>query len=154
MSVQGKQYPAKAPDWVSKRIPANVLAVLKPIKVMDRRNRQGFAFTFLAVRKPVEVYKKAFVSVNGHFQPTVVTLILEPGTVICVNDQHYKSRANKAFVSAIGTQGKKTAISSHEASFKYHQGKQAVPHAFEMNPYNHCAPGIHFYFSKEQAKNH
>lgn len=154
MSVQAKKvHEPLAPDWVKNKVPANVLAVLKPIKVIHK-NRNGFGFTFLAVRKPVEVYKKAFCSINGHFKPTVVTLILEPGTVICVNDQHYKSRASKAFVSNIGVQGRKSAVSSHRADFRYHQGKHAIPDRFEMNPNNHCEPGIHFYFSKKQAENH
>lgn len=146
----------KVPNWVSKQVPANILAHLVPIKV--HTGDHNMDFVFFAVRSGVEiqVYKKVYKlgRWNTSSTPVVATLGLPSGTVICVNSRLYKQRANQAVVKGFDTTAA-SCVSEYSGSFTYAKGQVVKPtNGFEMSPSNECHPGIHFYFSKKQANQH
>lgn len=69
-----------------------------------------------------------------------------------------KCRCNKAQVVAIepaesryvGTTIR-TARSAHDFAFKYRVGEEVFVTKFDENPWNECAPGIHFFMNKKEA---
>lgn len=69
-----------------------------------------------------------------------------------------KCRCNKAQVIAIepaesqyvGTTIR-TARSAHDFAFKYRVGEEVFVTKFDENPWNECAPGIHFFMNKKEA---
>ena len=138
----------KTPAWAKERIPGNILSHLKLIKLQDYSKACYISFAFFAVRSGVEiqVYKKAYT----HTSDKVITLGLLPGTVICVNDKGYKSRANQAIVRNMN--GSSSLFSGYSNSFKYSQGKSLQPNGFDMAPSSECTKGIHFFFSKTHAQ--
>ena len=42
--------------------------------------------------------------------------------------------------------------SGYDRSFKYHIGDELIVPNFDHNRWNECAPGIHFFMDKEDAK--
>lgn len=69
-----------------------------------------------------------------------------------------KCRCNKAEVVAIepvekGCKGItiRTARSVHDSTFKYPVGEEVFVQEFDENPWNECAPGIHFFMNKKEA---
>ena len=41
--------------------------------------------------------------------------------------------------------------SSHDGSFSYRVGEIVKPDAFDPNRWNECAPGIHFFITRQEA---
>ncbi len=69
-----------------------------------------------------------------------------------------KCRCNKAEVIAIEPVEKKykgmtmyAACSIHDSSFKYRVGEEVFVQEFDEDPWNECAPGIHFFMNKKEA---
>lgn len=69
-----------------------------------------------------------------------------------------KCRCNKAEVIAIEPVEKeykgttiRTARSAHDSTFKYRVGEEVFVTNFDENPWNECAPGIHFFMNKKEA---
>jgi hypothetical protein len=69
-----------------------------------------------------------------------------------------KCRASQAKVLAIwdldGTPASE-AFSQHDHEFRYAVGETLAPtQPFDENPWNECAPGIHFFITRLEAENH
>lgn len=69
-----------------------------------------------------------------------------------------KCRCDKAQVIAIEQAVSKyerttirTARSAHDFAFKYRVGEEVFVTNFDENPWNECAPGIHFFMNKKEA---
>lgn len=69
-----------------------------------------------------------------------------------------KCRCDKAQVIAIEPAKSKyagttirTARSAHDFAFKYRVGEEVFVTNFDENPWNECAPGIHFFMNKKEA---
>lgn len=69
-----------------------------------------------------------------------------------------KCRCNKAEVVAIepverGYKGMTmhTARSIHDSTFEYRVGEEVFVQEFDEDPWNECAPGIHFFMNKKEA---
>lgn len=45
----------------------------------------------------------------------------------------------------------RTARSAHDFAFKYRVGEEVFVTNFDENPWNECAPGIHFFMNKKEA---
>ena len=69
-----------------------------------------------------------------------------------------KCRASKAVVIAVyDKDGNEIdrAVSNFSNTFVYHKGKTVEPaNGFDDNRWNECAPGIHFFITREEAENY
>lgn len=69
-----------------------------------------------------------------------------------------KCRASKAVVIAVyDKDGNEidSAVSNFSNTFVYHKGKTVEPaNGFDDNRWNECAPGIHFFITREEAENY
>lgn len=71
-----------------------------------------------------------------------------------------KCRCDKAKVLDItlfiedGGQKREHAMSFYDHFFKYHIGKEVSVPNFDENRWHECAPGIHFFITKEEAINY
>lgn len=71
-----------------------------------------------------------------------------------------KCRCDKAKVLDItlfiedGGQKREHAMSFYDHFFKYHIGKEVSVPNFDENRWHECAPGIHFFMTKEEAINY
>jgi hypothetical protein len=79
-----------------------------------------------------------------------------------LNASGRKCRAEFAEVLAVYPKGKKRAMakatevySDHDRSFKYKTGDKLVPtNGFSLDRWDECAPGIHFFITREEAENY
>ena len=69
-----------------------------------------------------------------------------------------RCRASKAVVIAVyDKDGNEidSAVSSHNRGFIYRKGETVEPaNGFDDNRWNECAPGIHFFITREEAENY
>ena len=69
-----------------------------------------------------------------------------------------KCRASKAVVIAVYDKDDNEidrAVSIFSNTFVYHKGKTVEPaNGFDDNRWNECAPGIHFFITREEAENY
>ena len=69
-----------------------------------------------------------------------------------------KCRASSARVVSIETRGgkktRKRIASLHDRAFFYASGKVVSVENFDADRLNECAPGIHFYLTREEAEAH
>ena len=111
-------------------------------------------------------YKKAYYKVKEKSEeygitqtlitPCIVKLFI-PKDALRSNSTGRKCRCNKAKVLSITTLDGKLlnsdiiAISSHDPLFYYEKGKTLTIDDFDENRWNECAPGIHFFLTKNEA---
>lgn len=69
-----------------------------------------------------------------------------------------KCRCNKAFVKSIisidGSESFENAFSSYDNTFIYRVGEMVCVDNFEEDRFKECAPGIHFFISRQKAVNY
>jgi uncharacterized protein YjbI with pentapeptide repeats len=63
-----------------------------------------------------------------------------------------KCRASEAIVVSIDDGQKQYAESGHNSLFIYEVGETVVPSSFDEDRWSECAPGIHFFMTREEAK--
>lgn len=102
-------------------------------------------------------FKKAWVIENGMNCGTPCIVKLEiPADAKRSSATSSKCRADKAKVLSIESlDGKaffKQAMSRHDNRFVYTVGEVVCAPNFDMNRYNECAPGIHFFVQRELAE--
>ena len=61
-----------------------------------------------------------------------------------------KCRASKAIVLEVI--GAEKAISKNDMDFIYEVGKEMIPSSFDEDRWRECAPGIHFFMTREEAE--
>ena len=77
------------------------------------------------------------------------------------NATNRKCRAEFAEVIAVYPKGKKRAMakstevySDHDRTFKYKVGDKLIPSGFDLDRWNECSTGIHFFITREEAENY
>lgn len=134
------------------------LKALSPICWRGRTyRRDGYTGIFSEVIKPIEVYKKVYISnpdFNNNWNPKtqVITLILPVGTIVRGPSifykwaYHHKFRANQAWVQ------KGNGLSGMDNEFMYTEGTMVFPRQNFQLTYAECAAGIHFFLTKPEAR--
>ena len=97
-------------------------------------------------------WKKAM---DEHYNPVIVKLLI-PANARRSNATTRKCRASEAEVLDIQNLGGKslgdvTAHSEHDKDFIYRKGETVHVDDFDMNRWNECAPGIHFFITRQEA---
>ena len=98
-------------------------------------------------------WKKAY-SVDDTSITCIVKLLI-PKSAKRSNATGRKCRCSKAKVISIeGEDGKKLqeAYSARDMNFRYKVGETVEVKDFDDNRWNECAPGIHFFITKEEAE--
>ena len=99
-------------------------------------------------------FKKARCITGEYMEPCIVKLeILEDALRSSATTR--KCRCSKAKVLSITTLDGEPldceAFSDHDASFKYRVGEILEVSNFDTNRWNECAPGIHFFITRQEA---
>ena len=97
-------------------------------------------------------WKKAM---DEHYNPVIVKLLI-PANAQRSNATTRKCRASKAKVLDIQNLGGEsldgvTANSKYDVDFIYRKGETVKVSDFDMNRWNECAPGIHFFITRQEA---
>ncbi len=58
------------------------------------------------------------------------------------------------FADVLEIIGAEQAVSSHDGVTVYRTGERVIPDSFDENWQEECAPGIHFFITKEEAENY
>jgi hypothetical protein len=99
-------------------------------------------------------WKKAFVVVNEDIPFSVIVKLLIPKDAIRTSAFGRKCRCDKARVLSINYDNgvpTDTAFSAHDLTFKYEIGKEVSVDNFDEDRRHECAPGIHFFMTREEA---
>lgn len=122
---------------------------------------------FIAWKKVIVEVKKKISDENSfieykNIKTTALVQLLIPEDALRSSSTTTKCRANKAKVIGIEVLDpevlKWTPMeewdihSDYDRSFKYHIGDELIIPNFDDNRWNECAPGIHFFMDKEDAK--
>ncbi len=106
--------------------------------------------------RDLKVYKKTWVSDRA----MLTTLIIPAGTRVRFALGHTKCRAAEAHVlrheSLSGRTHRKyrTTRADWDSDFKYVVGQRVRPSFFSTDRHCTCTGGIHFYLTKEEARDH
>lgn len=103
-------------------------------------------------------WKKARCIVDGFKRQCIIKLEI-PADALRSSATTRKCRCSKAKVLDIVTVGENPmhidcALSHWDSTFMYLVGKTVEPRSFDPNRWKECAPGIHFYLTKEEALHH
>ena len=104
----------------------------------------------------------AWVDKFGEDSKKVIVKLRIPEEARRSNATGRKCRAEFADVLAVYDKGKKRALpkrtvvqSDHNGEFKYKVGDTLKPtKEFELDRWIECAPGIHFFITREEAENY
>ena len=105
-------------------------------------------------------FKKVFINIDDNTSKCIVCELLIPDSAKRSSATSRKCRADKAKVVAFyDVDGNELddideAFSSFDSSFIYKKGEVVEVKDFELNRWNECAPGIHFFLSFDEAKNY
>ena len=108
--------------------------------------------------KPFLVYKKTINAIGSRHSITTLQIAAGSVFVIGLNGRKYKGRVKDAQVMAIedldSGMSLQTARSIYDHEFEYRVGRKAVStNGFDLHPTG-CSTGIHFFFTKELARQH
>ena len=103
-------------------------------------------------------WKKARCIVDGFRRQCIIKLEI-PADALRSSATTRKCRCSKAKVLDIVTMGENpvhvdSAFSHWDMTFRYLVGETVEPNSFDSNRWKECAPGIHFYLTKEEALHH
>lgn len=123
-------------------------ANLRSADLRSAKNIPALPWTIIVPEGTLTVYKK---TLEG-----VVTLQI-PEHAKRSNGTSRKCRASEAIVIGmplvLGTSKMvEVAHSLHDADFTYRLGDVVKPDSFDENRWNECAPGIHFFLTREEAE--
>ena len=100
-------------------------------------------------------FKKAYSILNGSEVPVIIELLIRK-TAKRSSATTRKCRCSKAKVLSITTIdgdnfNLSTAYSRHDRTFKYIVGQTVEVKDFDPDRWNECAPGIHFFITRQEA---
>lgn len=97
------------------------------------------------------ILKDAIIGYKKCREAKIVTIEIPKGAIVfCINGS--KCRTNKAIVKEISDGD--IAISVHDKDFTYRVGNEIEIENFNLNPSVNCGSGIHFFKTKEEAKDY
>ena len=78
---------------------------------------------------------------------------------LCIPEEARRSHAfgrkcRAEFADVLEIIGAEQAVSSHDGVTVYRTGERVTPDSFDENWQEECAPGIHFFITKEEAENY
>ena len=121
-------------------------ANLRGADLCDAQNIPCLPWTIIVPEGDLIVYKKV---VSSQTQKPMVIKLLIPKEAKRSNATTRKCRAEYAKV----LECPEVCYSKHNNSFKYEQGKIVRSlEPFDENRWNECAPGIHFFLTREEAE--
>ena len=121
-------------------------ADLRNANLCNAENIPPLPWTIIVPEGDLIVYKKVFSSQNKI--PLIIKLLI-PKEAKRSNATTRKCRAEYAKV----LECPEVCFSGNDLSFKYEQGKIVRPtKPFDENRWNDCAPGIHFFLTREEAE--
>jgi hypothetical protein len=104
------------------------------------------------------IARMQFIPATGSFEAWkkcksgVLVRLLIPEDAKRSHGSERKCRASKAEVLEVI--GAEVGVSLHDNKTEYRAGETVEAHDWEPNRWNICAPGIHFYISREEAEAH
>ena len=121
-------------------------ADLSGADLRDAKNIPPLPWTIIVPEGDLIVYKKVISSLT---QKSTIIKLLIPKEAKRSNATTRKCRAEYAKVLECS----ELCRSKHDPWFKYEQGKIVRPlEPFDENRWNECAPGIHFFLTREEAE--
>ena len=117
-------------------------ADLRGADLCGAKNVPSLPETIIVPEGVLIVYKK-ILSNTG--RPKVIKLVI-PADAKRSNATTRKCRASKAVVMSVG------GYSTHNNDFKYVKGETVKCHKWDPNRWNECSGGIHFFLTKQEAK--
>lgn len=138
------------------KYPTNMnAAIARALEVGEIKAVSSKGGRFKAV-KPFLVYKKTVNAAHSRYSITTLQIATDSIFVLGHNGRKYKGRVKDAQVMAIedlnSGMSLQTARSTYDLEFEYRVGRKAVSiNGFDLHPTG-CSTGIHFFFTKELAR--